>query len=140
MPESTGVRGSGRADGCVRAEDVSTWLRRTMGEHTALLDRMRGALQRNLPPDQGALPDRDWCRVYGLYQAGYNALLAEERERAKLQLMARVRNAGAEPMTDEELAEAARQIAIDELKQLPAADLASELARRGIVVPVTDEK
>jgi len=90
-------------------------------------------------PDK-ATPGRDWCRVYEAYQAGYHALVNDVREHAKLALLAK-RIAGAtQPMTDEELERELDAIGKERVLSLPTEDLATELARRGIVVPVVEAK
>jgi hypothetical protein len=117
--------------------DVSKWLRERTPQHLALLDKMRGALTDKFPvgiAGEPLIPDRDWARVYGLYQAGFHALLTEERERAKLALMARLKSEGKE-LSDEEFEAGIRNLAIHALKELSTADLAQELMRRGLTLP-----
>lgn len=119
--------------------NISAWLRERTPQHLELLDRMRDALTRHLPAGGDVLPDRDWARVYNLYQQGFHSLLVEERERAKLQLLAN--RSGAEGhIPDDELDAELRKIGIDALKELPTADLAIELANRGLTMPAVVER
>lgn len=117
--------------------NISAWLRERTPQHLELLDRMRDALLRYLPVG-GPLPDRDWARVAGLYQQAYHALLAEERERAKLQLLA-ARTSTPGQIPDDELEQELRQLALQAAKELPTADLATELAARGLTMPHVPE-
>ena len=121
--------------------DVSKWLRERTPQHLALLDKMRGALTDKFPvgiASEPLIPDRDWARVYALYQAGFHALLTEERERGKLALMARLKSNG-QVLTDEEFEAGMRDLAMQAVKELSTADLAQELMRRGLTLPsVTD--
>lgn len=125
---------------------VNKWLRDETAKHAGLLERMRQKLETGLNGREdedgdgeltaGGVPNRHWCRAYGKYQAGMTQLLVEERERAKLQLMAKVKGAGA-VLTDEEFEIGMRDLAKVAVRELPTSDLAEEIARRGIVVPVT---
>lgn len=128
---------------------VNAWLRKETPRHTALLAKLRERLERTLDrwtdedgitqlPDvnEHGTPSRDWCRAYQRYAAGYATLLSEERERAKLQLMARLRGNG-QVLTDEEFESGMRELAMQAVKELPTADLAQELMRRGLTLPST---
>lgn len=132
-----------RSDG-----SVSTWLRAETPEHLRLLSRMRERLVRKLDRADTAeaapggerrdpIPDRDWCRLAQRYQTGYQALLVEERERSKLALMARLRGDG-HVLTDEEYETGLRDLQQTALKDLPPADLAAEIERRGIKLPALE--
>lgn len=85
--------------------------------------------------DGSMTPSRNWCRAFANYQTGYHGLLVEERERAKLSLLAK--RAGQASLTDEEYELELRQLAIEALKELPIADLASEFLARGMTLPVS---
>lgn len=115
---------------------VSTWLRGETPELLSLLTKLRTRLERRLEASKNpdAVPDRDWCRGFQRYQTGYAALLAEERERAKLALMARLKGQG-KVLTDEEYEAGIRELALESLGSLPAEDLARELERRGLKLP-----
>lgn len=95
---------------------------------------MRQALSDQMP--DGVVPDRDWARVYQLYQAGFHALLTEQREMGKLEIAMRRLKNGDKPLTDEEYQREVRDLAIAALRELPTADLAAELAARGLTLPV----
>jgi hypothetical protein len=119
----------------VSAIDVAGWLRRTMPRHLEMLDGMRDRLKESLDGlGPRTIPDREWARVYALYQAGFNHLLAEERERVKLALMARLKSNGRD-LTDEEFEAGIRDLGLQAVKELSTADLAQELMRRGLTLP-----
>lgn len=115
--------------------DVAAWLRDRTPKHLELLDSMRDRLAESLqalPPR--VTPSRDWARVYEAYQAGYHALIADVRETAKMALMAQVRGT-AQPLTDDEFEREMGQLVREQLRELPADELAAELARRGVSLP-----
>lgn len=129
--------------------DVSAWLRSETPHHLELLTKLRVRLVKAMDAqfghgdivpadtnDRGTM-SRDWTRAYGRYQAGFNALLVEERERAKLALMAH--RTGQTPLTDEEYERDMRELGIEALKELPTADLAIEMANRGLTMPVVSD-
>lgn len=125
---------------------ASKWLRSETPQHLRMLTRVRERIERRLDREDRAaaesgreadeVPDRDVCRAIQRYQASFTALLVEERERAKLALAVKLKGgAGAQILTDEELEAGMRELAAAALKELPIADLAAELARRGIRIP-----
>lgn len=123
---------------------VSDWLRSETPKHLKLLSDLRKRLEDSIEADvavddTGAskgTPSRDWCRAFARYQQGYEHLLVEERERAKLALLAK--RAGAATLTDEEYELEMRQLAKEAVRELPIADLAAEFLNRGMSVPVVD--
>lgn len=114
---------------------VSDWLRSETPKHCLLLTQIRERVEATLDTDvnEHGTPSRDVIRAYATYQKGYTALLVEERERAKLRILAD--RSGHTPMTDEEYETEMRMLGLDAIKQLPTADLASELIARGLTVP-----
>jgi hypothetical protein len=125
--------------------DVSAWLRAETPHNLRLLERLRDRLVRKLDRAdkleavpggevRDPVPDRDWCRALRTYQAGYQGLLVEERERAKLALAARLKG-GATILTDEEYDTGVAEIQRHALKELPVEDLVAELAKRGLKLP-----
>lgn len=116
---------------------ASAWLRAETPEHLRVLTRLRERLVKRLDAadTKGSteVPDRDWCRALQRYQAGYGLLLTAETERQKLALMAQLK--GGAVITDEEYNTGIRELGIEALRQLPAADLAAELERRGLKLP-----
>lgn len=124
---------------------VNKWLRDETGKHTGLLEKLRSRLEIGLNGREdeegdgeltrGGVPNRHWCRAYGKYQAGLSQLLIEERERAKLQLMAKVKGAG-QVLTDEEFEVGMRDLGIAALQSLSDADLLEALSKRGLARPV----
>lgn len=123
---------------------VSDWLRAETPRHLTLLSRLRERLEGSLDEDVAVdenghskgTPSRDWCRAFARYQQGYEHLLVEERERAKLALLAK--RAGAATLTDEEYELEIKQLAKEAVRELPIADLAAEFLNRGMSVPVVD--
>lgn len=111
---------------------ISEWLRQRTPQHLELLDKMRDSLMRHLPVV--GVPDREWAKVCGLYLNSWNAMSAEEREKAKLALMARLKSNG-QVLTDEEFEAGMRDLALQAVKELSTADLAQELMRRGLTLP-----
>ena len=111
---------------------ISEWLRQRTPQHLELLDKMRDSLMRHLPVV--GVPDREWAKVCGLYLNSWNAMSAEEREKAKLALMARLKSNG-QVLTDEEFEAGMRDLAMQAVKELSTADLAQELMRRGLTLP-----
>lgn len=111
---------------------ISEWLRQRTPQHLELLDKMRDSLIRHLPVV--GVPDREWAKVCGLYLNSWNAMSAEEREKAKLALMARLKSNG-QVLTDEEFEQGMRDLALQAVKELSTADLAQELMRRGLTLP-----
>lgn len=111
---------------------ISEWLRQRTPQHLELLDKMRDSLMRHLPVV--GVPDREWAKVCGLYLNSWNAMSAEEREKAKLALMARLKSNG-QVLTDEEFEQGMRDLALQAVKELSTADLAQELMRRGLTLP-----
>ena len=112
---------------------IGEWLRQRTPQHLELLDKMRDSLMRHMPVV--GMPDREWARVAGLYLSSWNAMSAEERERAKLLLMAARSGNGPAPIPDDELEAEIKRLAEAALKELPTADLAIELANRGLTMP-----
>lgn len=131
--------------------DVSAWLRGETPKHLELLTKLREQITLALSPrveldaddkpmvvpadlNDCGTPTRDWCRAYQRYQHGYETLLQEERERAKLALMAS--RTGQSPLTDEEYETEMRQLGLEAVRELETGDLASEFLRRGMALPV----
>ena len=123
----------------------SDWLRLETPEHLRLLTRLRNRLAETLDTDLAhdadgvtrGTPSRDWCRAYARYHQGYATLLVEERERAKLVLLAR--RSGQVSLTDDEYELELRKLKSEALGELSTADLASEFLRRGMALPVSSE-
>lgn len=127
--------------------DVSAWLRLETPHHLNLLTKLRETITAALtprieldadgkpspiPPDlnEQGTPARDWCRAYKEYRSGFEALLSEERERAKLLVMAQ--RAGQTPLTDEEYEREMRQLGLDAVREMDDSAIAAEIARRGL--------
>lgn len=121
---------------------VSDWLRSETPAHLRLLSRLREKLELTIDTDvsvdmhgqERATPSREWCRAFARYQEGYHGFLSEERERAKLALLAK--RAGQASLTDEEYELEMRELGRQALKELPIADLASEFLERGMSAPI----
>lgn len=127
--------------------DVSAWLRSETPEHLSLLTKLRETITASLsarteldgdgkkqviPADlnEHGTPTRDWCRAYQQYRGGYEMLLAEERERAKLLVLANAK--GQQTLTDEEYEREMRALGLEAVRELDASTLAAEIARRGL--------
>ena len=118
--------------------EVAQWLRDQTPEHLEFLAKMRTKLVDHLdalPPRM--VPDRDWARVAQVYQAGFHAVVHDARESAKLAILAAKSGAGPQ-LSDEELDAELRRIGIEAVRELPTADLAIELANRGLTMPDMD--
>lgn len=84
------------------------------------------------------IPDRDWARCYGHYKAANKDLLAEQRERSKLQMLAKQQ--GTNVLSDDEYADELKQLAMDSVKQLSDDELEAEIRARGLVVDEVKER
>ena len=104
-----------------------------------LLETLGEKLKRTLVTDcnEGGSPSRDWARSFGHYSQGVRGLLDEQRERVKLKLMAG--KVGQAPLTDEEYEAGLRELGLEHVKQLSTADLAAELAARGLTMPAVSD-
>ena len=118
---------------------LSQWLADQTPEHLEFIASMRGKLVAyldRLPP--GAIPDRDFARVASVYLAGFHFSVTDVREQQKLAILAARSGAGPQPLSDEDLDTELRRLGLEAAKQLPTADLAIELANRGLTMPDTD--
>lgn len=108
--------------------------------YLTLLEKLGAKLERSLPVDcnDAGTPSRDWMRGFGGYSTGTRGMLAEQRERVKLQILAG--KAGQVPMTDEELSEGLRQLQLEAVRELPEQELRAELERRGVAVEVSSDQ
>jgi hypothetical protein len=84
------------------------------------------------------VPDRDWARCYGHYKSANKDLLAEQRERSKLQMLAQ--NSGSSVLSDEQYAEELRQLALESVKQLSDDELEAEINARGLAIEDVQER
>jgi hypothetical protein len=107
--------------------NVQEWLRRRTPKHLKLVEKMQDSLEHNFVA--GGLPDRDWARIYGLYSTTFAALLTEERERVKMQLLAK--RAGMSVLTDDEFSTEMVELGREAVRELSDEELDSELRRRG---------
>jgi hypothetical protein len=105
-----------------------------------LLETLGTKLRDNIAKDvnEAGTPSRDWCRSLGHYRGGVQSLLAEQRERSKLQLMAQ-QQSGGRVLTDDEYTAEMRQLSLESVKQLSDDELEAEIRQRGLkVVEVTE--
>jgi len=118
---------------------VNKWLRQELPKHTSVLSRMGEMLERQLEIDinEHGTASRDWCRLFARYQSALMAVVGEEREKVKMQIMAN--RSGQQPLSDEEYANGMRELAVDALRELSTEDLAKEFLRRGHSLPVGDD-
>lgn len=104
------------------------------------MTRLRERLVDTITTDitEAGTPSRDWCRALQRYQTSFTLLLTEERERAKLMLMARAK--GEDVLSDEEYAREMASLARESLKTLPLDELHHELEARGAMAPALVER
>lgn len=114
------------------AGDFESRLKAESERYLSLLESLGAKLTRTLPLDvnSSGTPSRDWARSFGHYSGGIRGMLAEQRERAKLKLLAG--KTGQTPLTDEEYEQEMRQLAIEAVRELPEQELQAELERRGV--------
>ena len=130
---------------------VNNWLRRELNHNTRMLGKLREKLEAALETRPGepdadgratvipaelepsGVPTRDWCRGFARYQTGVATLLQEQREQAKLALLAK--RAGMGSLSDEDYEREMIELGREAVQSLSERDLAAELARRGLVLP-----
>lgn len=116
--------------------DFEGRLRAESERYMTLLERLGEKLTSSLPDDcnDNGTPSRDWARSFGHYSGGLRGLLAEQRERAKLKILAG--RAGMPALSDEEYDAEMRALGLEAVRELPEQELRAALAERGI----TDEE
>lgn len=132
-------------------DSVNNWLRRELNHNTALLTKLRQKLERSLDRQQDdpdadgnqrwvepdlnehGTPSRDWCRGFARYQTGVATLMQEQREQAKIQLLAK--RAGLGELSDADYEREMVELGREAVKELSSADLVAELTRRGLSLP-----
>jgi hypothetical protein len=114
----------------VSSADVTQWLMDETPEHLKLMTKLRDKLVKTMDADvnERGTPSRDWCRGYKSYQATYQMLIAEDRERLKLRLL--MKRAGEEMLSDEEYEAELDSLAVESLGTLPTDKLQAELMKR----------
>lgn len=133
---------------------VNAWLRRETPKHLDLLTKLRERLTLTLDDRAGepdadgnpttiqadtndcGTPSRDWCRAYARYQGAYTSLLAEERERYKMQMLAK--RAGMATLTDEEYSTEMIELGREAIRELSTEEIQREFLRRGMTLPVPE--
>lgn len=107
--------------------------------YLSLLEKLGERLTRTMPVDcnSAGTPSRDWARSFNGYSQGVRGMLGEQRERAKLKILAG--KVGQVPLTDEEYERELKQLALEAVRELPEQELTAELQRRGIELPVITE-
>ena len=128
---------------------VDQWIRRETPKHAELLSKMRAKLEASLEervdehgftvlPDltPAGTPNRDWCRAFARYATGFANVLGQQLEREKMRLLAK--RAGMATLTDDEYEREMIELGREAVKELPTADLAEELMRRGLTLPSAD--
>lgn len=108
--------------------------------YLGILERLGQRLLETLTVDvnEAGSPTRDWNRSMANYSKGMQGLLAEQRERTKLKLLAG--KAGQVPLTDEEYEAEMAQLGLQAVRELPAEQLRAELERRGVRVLEVEEQ
>jgi len=122
------------------AVDLETRLRAQSERYLGILERLGQRLLETLTVDvnEAGSPTRDWNRSMANYSKGMQGLLAEQRERTKLKLLAG--KAGQVPLTDEEYEAEMAQLGLQAVRELPAEQLRAELERRGVRVLEVEEQ
>lgn len=119
--------------------DLTPRLMAESERYLSLLEKLGKKLVDTLDVDvnEAGTPTRDWCRTATNYGTGIRGMLAEQRERAKLQLLA-----GKQDMlSDEQYQAELRALAVESLGDLPADVIQAELDKRGLKVePVGDDE
>lgn len=106
--------------------DIAAWIREATPAHLKLLSGMQRALGN--AGETVLAHDRDWCRVYALYQQGFQFLVGEERERIKMQLLAK--RAGMATLSDEEYEREMIDLGRQAVREIGDQELAAEVERR----------
>lgn len=114
---------------------VNSWLRKELPRHTAVLTKMREQLEARLDQDvnEHGTASRDWCRLFQRYQAAVHALMGEEREKTKMQLLAK--RAGMASLSDDEYEREMIELGREAVKELSLEELGAEFLRRGLTLP-----
>ena len=107
--------------------------------YMTLLEELGAKLKASIDLDcnESGTPSRDWARSFGRYDQGLRGLLSEQRERTKIKLLAG--KAGMPALDDAEYERELRELGLDAVKQLSTADLAAELAARGLTMPAVSD-
>lgn len=120
-----------------RGSDFTGRLAAESERYLALLEKLGAKLSTTLDievTDKGT-PNRDWARSFGHYSTGMRGLIAEQRERQKLALLAGKRDA----LSDEQYQLELEQLGLETLAKLPEDTLSAELEKRGIKVVIPAE-
>jgi len=122
------------------ASDLETRLRAQSERYLGILERLGQRLMETMSVDvnEAGTPTRDYNRSLANYSKGMLGLLAEQRERTKLKLLAG--KAGQVPLTDEEYEAEMAQLGLQAVRELPAEQLRAELERRGVRVLEVEER
>lgn len=112
--------------------DFEGRLRAESERYMGLLEELGAKLKRTLASDSNeyGTPSRDWSRSFGHYSGGVRGLLSEQRERAKLKILAG--RTGQAMLTDEEYDREMQQLRLETVHELTEQELTSELVRRGL--------
>lgn len=117
---------------------MTTRFQRAYGRFVALTDRLGKRLrawERQLTKaddDAGAvsLPPEGYVETYKAYRAGMATVLAEDRERQKLEMLAKSKAPDGAPMTPEEFKAAMLELEREALAKASEDDLARALATK----------
>lgn len=119
---------------------IAAWLRERSVKHLELLGKMQDRLLDGMPSKSGAGTDGEqriawkaWCRVYALYQAGFQSLRNEQFEAYKITLL--TAKSGAAPLSYEDYQRELAELGADAVKALSDDAIRAEAARRGIELP-----
>lgn len=113
------------------SKEITKWLRDMSRGHMEMLSKMQRALAKEFKEEhlEQPEPDRAWCRVYRLYQDGLHFLITEQREQAKLTMLAK--RAGMSSLTDDEYSTELVELGREAVRELSDEEIDAELRRRG---------
>lgn len=129
--------------------NVNLWLQRELPKHTQLLSKLRERLEASLEPrrevdadgnvsyvpadvNAHGTPSRDWCRAFQRYAGSLGVILVEDREKAKVAMLAK--KAGLATLSDDDYAREMHELGREAVRELSEGELIAEIRRRGLAL------